>query len=147
MRGCAASRRYIDVCYCDMLSVVNVYFDYLKLCGVCINGPRYVCCGKCFVVSECGEPTSCLVQHIGAHCCEVMYFGCFDFRGELGFLNCDYICMCVVNMLVWCLGEVAVSAYMGGTRGSGVLSSVDDVLDLILSVCDMCMCLARGWGW
>ena len=26
-----------------------------------------------------------------------MYFGCFDFTGELGFLNCDDICMCVVN--------------------------------------------------
>ena len=26
-----------------------------------------------------------------------LYFGCFDFRGELGFLNCDDICMCVVN--------------------------------------------------
>ena len=26
-----------------------------------------------------------------------MYFGCFGFRGELGFLNCDDICMCVVN--------------------------------------------------
>ena len=26
-----------------------------------------------------------------------MYFGCFDFRGELGFLNCDDVCMCVVN--------------------------------------------------
>ena len=26
-----------------------------------------------------------------------MYFWCFDFRGELGFLNCDDICMCVVN--------------------------------------------------
>ena len=22
---------------------------------------------------------------------------CFDFRGELGFLNCDDVCMCVVN--------------------------------------------------
>ena len=28
---------------------------------------------------------------------EVMCFGCFGFRGELGFLNCDDICMCVVN--------------------------------------------------
>ena len=27
---------------------------------------------------------------------EGMYVGCFDFRGELGFLNCDDICMCVV---------------------------------------------------
>ena len=26
-----------------------------------------------------------------------MYFECFDFWGELGFLNCDDICMCVVN--------------------------------------------------
>ena len=32
------------------------------------------------------------MQPIGAHCCEVMYFGC-----ELGFLNCDDVCMCVVN--------------------------------------------------
>ena len=31
------------------------------------------------------------------HAGEVMYFGCFDFRGELGFLSCDDICMCVVN--------------------------------------------------
>ena len=26
-----------------------------------------------------------------------MYFGRFCFRGELGLLNCDDICMCVVN--------------------------------------------------
>ena len=26
-----------------------------------------------------------------------MYFGCFDFRGELGFLNYYDICMCVVK--------------------------------------------------
>ena len=26
-----------------------------------------------------------------------MYFGGVCFRGELGFLNCDNICMCVVN--------------------------------------------------
>ena len=57
-----------------------------------------VCCSECNVVSnECNEPTSCLVQPIDAHCCEVMYFGCFGFRGELGFLNCDDVCMCVVN--------------------------------------------------
>ena len=43
------------------------------------------------------SPTSCIVQPIGAHCCEVMYFGCFGFRGELGFLNCDDVYMCVVN--------------------------------------------------
>ena len=37
------------------------------------------------------------MQPIGAHYYEVKYFGCFGFRGEPGFLNCDDICMCVVN--------------------------------------------------
>ena len=64
---------------------------------MCINSRRYVCCSECNVVSkEYNEPSSCLVQPIGAHCCEVMYFGCFGFRGELGFLNWDDIGMCVV---------------------------------------------------
>ena len=35
MHGCGVSRRYIDVCYCDMFRVVNVYLDYLKF-GVLI---------------------------------------------------------------------------------------------------------------
>ena len=34
VHGCGVSRRYIDVCYCDMFSVVNVYLDYLKFCVV-----------------------------------------------------------------------------------------------------------------
>ena len=67
VRGCAVSRRYIDVCNCDMFSVVNVYRDHLKFSVVCINGRRYVCCNECYVVSN--EPTSCLVQPIGSHCC------------------------------------------------------------------------------
>ena len=46
-------------------------------------------------------------------------------------------------------GVVAVSVYMGGTRGSGVLSCAVDVLEISVvrgvgRVCDMCMCLARG---
>ena len=66
VRGCAISRRHIDVCYCDVFSVVNVYVDQLKLCVVCINGRRYVYCGECYVVSDvCYEHTSCLVQPIG----------------------------------------------------------------------------------
>ena len=40
---CGISRRYIDVCYCDMFSVVNVYLDHLKFCVVCINSRRGVC--------------------------------------------------------------------------------------------------------
>ena len=61
---------------------------------------------------------------------------------------------------------VALSAYMGGTRGSGVFSSAGDVLEMSVvrgvgAVCDMCMCVARdgvggvrgewvrglGWGY
>ena len=95
VRGCGVWRRYIAVCYCDMFSVVNVYLDHLKFCVVFINSRRYVCCSECNVVSnEYDELTSCLVQPIGAHCFEVMYFG---FKGELGFLNCDDVCMFVVN--------------------------------------------------
>ena len=46
-------------------------------------------------------------------------------------------------------GVVVVSAFMGGTRGSGVLASACDVLEMSVvrgvgGVCDMCMCLARG---
>ena len=46
-------------------------------------------------------------------------------------------------------GVVAVSVYMGGTHGSGVLSSTCDVLEMSVvrgvgGVCVMCMCLAQG---
>ena len=113
VRGGGVSRRYIDVCYCDMFSVVNVYLDHLKFSVVCINSRRYVCCSECDVVSnECNEPTSCLVQPIGTHYCEVMYFGCFGFRGELGFLDCDDVCMCVVNKQFELLEFVSESVYV-----------------------------------
>ena len=93
LNGC-----YWNVCYCHMFSVVNVYLEHLKFCVVCIKSRRYVCCSECDIVAnECNETTSCLVQPIGTHCCEVMYFGCFGSRGELGFLNCDDVCMCIVN--------------------------------------------------
>ena len=41
-----------------------------------------------------------------------------------------------------------MSAYMGGTHGSGVFSSAGNVLEMrvvrgVGGVCDMCMCLAR----
>ena len=60
VRGCAVSRRYIDVCNCDVLSVVNVYFDYLKLCVVCIYSRRHICCGECNVVSNGYDGCVCL---------------------------------------------------------------------------------------
>ena len=112
-RGYAVSRMYIAVCNCDMFSVVNVYHDHLKFCVVCINSRSYVCCSECYGVSnECDESTSCLVQPIGAHSSEVMYFGCFGFRGELGFLNDDDICVCVVNKKFELIDFVFDSVYV-----------------------------------
>ena len=61
---------------------------------------RVECVFTSLVNTECGMFVMCCT-----HCCmsvsthggEVLYFGCICFRGELGFLNCDAICMCVVN--------------------------------------------------
>ena len=50
VRESAVSRRYINICKCDMFSVVNVYLDHLKFCVVCINGQMYVCCCECNIV-------------------------------------------------------------------------------------------------
>ena len=80
-RGCAVSRKYINVCNCDMFSVVNRYINHLMFCVLCINGRRYVGCTNCNVVSnECNEPTPCLMQPIGTYGGEVMYFGYVCFR-------------------------------------------------------------------
>ena len=96
-----------------MFSVVNVYLDHLKFCVVCIDGRRYACCSECNVVSnECNDPTFCLVQPIGTHDGEVMYFGFVCFRSEFGFLNCDDICMCVVNKQFELLEFVFNSVYV-----------------------------------
>ena len=99
-----------------MFSVVNVYLDHLirnghtLWCVLMVEGMSVVV--NVVVSNECDEPTSCLVEPIGAPCCEVMYFGCFGFRGELGFLNCDDICMCIVNKQFELLEFVFHSVYV-----------------------------------
>ena len=52
VRGRAVSRMYINVCNCDLFSVVNVSLDHLKFCVVCINGRGYICCSECNVASN-----------------------------------------------------------------------------------------------
>ena len=52
VNGCTVPRRYIDVCNYDVFCVVNLYLDHLKFCVVRINGQRYVCCSKYYVVSN-----------------------------------------------------------------------------------------------
>ena len=84
--GCTVSRRHINVCDIDVFSVGNMYHDHLRFYVVCIDGRMYICCSECNVVSnECDDPPSCLVQPIGTHGGEVMYFGCVCFMGELDF--------------------------------------------------------------
>ena len=41
-----------------------------------------------------------------------MYFWYFGFRGELGFLNCDDVCMCVVNKQFELIEFVSESVYV-----------------------------------
>ena len=41
-----------------------------------------------------------------------MYFWCFGFRDELGFLNCDGVCICVVNKQFELLEFVSESVYV-----------------------------------
>ena len=157
MYGCAVSRRYIDVCYCDMFSVVNVYLDHLKFYLACINGRSYVCCDECYVISS-DESTSCLVQPIVAHCCEVMYLVCFGFRGELGFLNCDDICMCAVNKqfelleLIFDLvyvdlqyDEISLTFTAGSVCLCGICNHVVVyIVGAIVAVTVICWCGVRG---
>ena len=115
-----------------MVSVDNVYLDHLKLCVVCNYGRMYVCFGECYVISdEFDESTSCLVQPIVAHCCKVMYFGCFNFRGELGSLNCYDVCMCVVNKQFELI-EFVLSLFMLTCRMMRFLSL------LLLGMCVVC---------
>ena len=42
------------------------------------------------------------MQPIGAHGDDFMYCVCVCFRGKHGFMNCDDICMCVVNKQFVC---------------------------------------------
>ena len=59
-----------------MFSVVNVYLNHLMVCVLMVEGMSVVS-------NEYNEPTSCLVQPIGTHGGEVMYFKCICFRGSL----------------------------------------------------------------
>ena len=77
-----------------------------------IEGMSVVVNVKLFLMSVMSPPPSCLVQHIGTHGGEVIYFGCVCIRGELGFLNCDDICMRVVNKQFEIIEFVFVSVYV-----------------------------------
>ena len=60
-----------------------------------------------------------------------MYFWCFGFRGELGFLNCDDVCMCVVNKQFEFLEFVSESVYVDLQY---------DEISLTLTARPVCLC-------
>ena len=92
VRGCAASRRYINACNCDMFSVVYVYLDHLKFCVVCIDDRRYVCCSECNVVfNECLNHWSQLINP-----------GPTSSRSRGKMLRFVFVGACFVCVLVWC---------------------------------------------
>ena len=96
---------------------------------VCLSGCRSTLCCECGCCGDCDTCTVVCVACLSA----VRVLGC-EGNGNAG---------------VWSgRGVVAVSACMSGTRGSGVLSSTGDVLEMSVvrgvdGVCDMCMCLVR----
>ena len=63
------------------------------------------------LMSVMSPPLSCATCRC-SRCGEVMYFWCVCFRGELSFLNCDDICMCVVNKQFEVLEFVFYSVYV-----------------------------------
>ena len=79
------------------------------------------------------------MQSIGTHGSEVMYFGCVCFRGELGFLNCDDICMRVVDKQLELLEFVFDSVYVDMQYDAISLTYTDGSMSL-LRVCMLRKC-------
>ena len=86
-----------------MWYVCDVLYAVLNVCVSCFVVRGSTVWGRYIDVYNCD---------IGAHCCEVMYFGCFGFRGELGFLDCYDICVRVVNKQFELLKFVLDSVYV-----------------------------------
>ena len=94
---------------CLVLLMCTLTIRSSVLCVLIVEGMSVVVNVMLSLMNVMSPP---LVQSIGAHCCEVMYFWCFGFRGELGFLNCDDVCMCVVNKQFDLLEFVSESVYV-----------------------------------
>ena len=102
VRGCGVLRRYIDACYCDMFSVVNVYLDHLKFCVLIVEGMSVVVNVMLSLMSVMTPPPALcnLSVRTAVKLC------------IFGFLNCDDVCMCVVNKQFEPLELVSESVYV-----------------------------------
>ena len=68
-----------------------------------------------------------------------MYFWCFGFRGELGFLNCDDVCMGVVNK------QFELLEFVSDSESVLLTCSVMRFLSLLLLGLCVCVVLAVLW--
>ena len=75
-----------------------------------------------------------------------MYFWCFGFRDELSFLNCDDVCMCVVNKQFELLEFVSESVYVDlqYEEISRTFTAGDKILLIELGLC-VCVVLVVLW--
>ena len=141
---------------CDMFSVVNVYLAHFRLCVVCIDGWRYVCCNV--ASNECNEPALC---NLSAHtlvelstlgvslvfCC-VMISACVPWISRnlrssslffiLFMMTCSMmrflsllllgLCVCVVYVVLWSVCKVVLVQYLDAVT----------VMCVLLFVCTVC---------
>ena len=77
------------------------------------------------------------MQPIGTHRGEIMYFGCVYVMGELGFWNCDDICVCVVSKQFQLL-EFVLMSFMMACHMMRCIS---------LLLLDMCPCVVSIVMW
>ena len=84
---------------CLVLLMCTLTIRSSVVCVLMVDGMSVVVNVMLSLMSVMSPPL--LVQPIGRHGGKFMYFGCVCFRGELGFLNCDDICMSVVNKFVY----------------------------------------------
>ena len=108
--GYADSRRYINACISDVCSVTNVYHNHLKFCILMVEGMSVIVNVMLSLTSLKSPPLDLcnILVHTVVRLCT---FG-VCFRGELGFRNCDDICMCVVNKQFELLEFVSDSVYV-----------------------------------
>ena len=88
------------------------------------------------------------MQPIDTHDGELMYLGCFCFRGEIGFLNCDDICMRIVNNQFELLEFVINSMYVDLQYDEISLTVTAGSVSLC-SVCSPVSVFGRSvrWSW
>ena len=79
------------------------------------------------------------MQPTGTHGGEVMYFGCICFMGELRFLNCDDICMRVVNKQFELLEFIFNSVYVDLQYDKISLTVVSCVVSVVMWLYLVCL--------